>query len=142
MNLCFRILDTYSLLIEHARNETHELLQRGYHQLYVSYRFSVDKFFDNLLTLTSQDLQKDIGLYVEHLFESILRISLTLNKNQSISSSYFSCLWQHQPFGSSPNELVKQLDIHLGKLFQLNDLFRLSYELVQVLSSVSRKQKA
>ena len=126
-------------MIQQARNETHELLQRGYHQLYVSYRFSVDKFFDNLLTLNSRNLTKDIHSYVDQLFENILHISLTLNKNQSISSNYFSCLWRHQPFGSSPNQLVKQLEAHLAKLFQLNDLLRLSNELVQVLSTVSLK---
>jgi hypothetical protein len=124
-------------LIGISRNETHFVLQRGYNKLYHSYRLSIDKFFNNLLILTYRTYEHEIKTYVEQLFRNILHISLTLNNNKSISPAYFACLWKNQPFGNNPNLLENQLEINLGKLFQLNELFKLSNELVQVLSMVS-----
>ena len=120
-----------------SRNETHFVLQRGYNKLYQSYRLSIDTFFNNLLTLTYRTYEHDIKTYVEQLFRNILHISLTLNNNKSILPTYFSCLWKNHPFGTSPSLLENQLEMSLGKLFQLSELFKLSRELVQVLSTVS-----
>jgi hypothetical protein len=128
---------TYINLIENSRNETHLVLQRGYHKLYQSYRLSIDKFFTNLLTLTSRTYEHDLKYSIDQLFRNILHISLTLNNNQTILPNYFSCLWKNHPFGTNPNLITNQLEIHLGKIFQLNDLIKLSHELVQVLSTVS-----
>ncbi len=128
---------TYVNLIEISRNETHLVLQRGYNKLYQSYRLSIDKFFTNLLTLTSRTYEHDLKIYIDQLFRNILHISLTLNNNQTILPTYFSCLWKNHPFGTNPNLITNQLEIHLGKIFQLNDLFKLSHELVQILSTVS-----
>lgn len=123
-------------MIEYSRNETHLVLQRGYNKLYQSYRLSIDKFFNNLLTLTSRTYQYDIKLYIEQLFRNILHISLTLNNNQTILPTYFSCLWKNQPFSNNPNLLEQQLELNLGKLFQLIDLFKLTHELIQIISTV------
>lgn len=130
-------LDTFIKLIEMSRNETHLVLQRGYDKLYQSYRLSIDKFFNNLLTLTSRTYQHDIKLYIDQLFRNILHISLTLNNNKTILPTYFSCLWKNHPFANNPNLLEKQLEINLGKIFHLKDLFKLTHDLVQVLSTVS-----
>ncbi|CAF3532192.1 unnamed protein product [Adineta steineri] len=127
--------NTFIKLIEYSRNETHLVLQRGYHKLYQSYQLSIDKFFNNLLTLTYRTYQHDIRTYVDQLFRNILHISLTLDDKKDIKPTYFSCLWKNQPFGNHPNLLEKQLDVNLGKLFHLNELFQLSHELVQVLST-------
>jgi hypothetical protein len=128
---------TYINLIEISRNETHLVLQRGYHKLYQSYRLSIDRFFTNLLTLNSRTYEYDLKNFIDQLFRNILHISLTLNNNQTILPNYFSCLWKNHPFGTNPNLIVSQLEIHLGKIFQLYDLIKLSHELVQVLSTVS-----
>ncbi|UJR22512.1 hypothetical protein I4U23_025562 [Adineta vaga] len=127
--------NTFITLINYSRNETHLVLQRGYNTLYQSYQYSIDKFFNHLLTLTSRTYSHELKTYVEDLFRNILHISLTLNDNKQISATYFSCLWKNQPFGNHPNLFEKQLETNLGKLFQLNDLFKLSHELVQVLST-------
>ena len=128
---------TYENLIEISRNETHLVLQRGYHQLYHSYRLSIDTFFNNLRTLTSRNYQYDLNIFVEQLFRNILHISLTLNNNQTVLPSYFSFLWKNQPFANNPHLFQSQLAVHLGKLFQLMDLLQLSQNLVQILSTVS-----
>jgi hypothetical protein len=132
----FFILDTFIKLIEISRNETHLVLQRGYNKLYQSYRLSIDKFFNKLLTLTYRTYEHDIKIYVDQLFRNILHISLTLNNNKTILPTYFSCLWKNHPFANNPNLLEKQLEINLGKIFYLNELFKLSHELVQILSVV------
>ena len=131
-------LDTYVKLIDTARNETHLILQRGYNHLYVSYRLSIDTFFNRLLSLNSRTYQRDVKIYVDELFQHILQISLTFNNiNKPILPNYMSCLWKNRPFGNSPNLLINQLEVNLGKLFQLQDLLKLSHDLVQVLSVVS-----
>jgi len=130
-------LDTFIKLIEISRNETHLVLQRGYNKLYQSYRLSIDKFFNNLLTLSYRTYQHDIKIYVDQLFRNILHISLTLNNNTTILPTYFSCLWKNHPFSNNPNLLEKQLEIYLGKIFHLYELFKLSHDLVQILSTVS-----
>ncbi|CAF2044632.1 unnamed protein product [Rotaria magnacalcarata] len=122
-------------LIELSRNETHLVLQRGYNILYQSYRSSIDKFFNNILTLTYRTYQHDIKVFVDELFRNILHISLTLSNNKTISPTYLSCLWKNHPFGNHLNLIGNQLEINLGKLFQLNELFKLSHELVQILST-------
>ena len=123
-------------LIDTARNETHVILQRGYNHLYVSYRLSIDTFFNHLLTLNSRTYQRDVKIHVDALFHHILQISLTFNNNKPILPNYMSCLWKNRPFGNSPNLLINQLEANLGKLFQLHDLLKLSHDLVQVLSVV------
>ncbi|CAF1565663.1 unnamed protein product [Adineta ricciae] len=127
--------NTFIALINFSRNETHLVLRRGYNALYRSYQHSIDRFFNQLLTLTSRTYSQDLHTYVDDLFRNILHISLTLNDNKQISPTYFSCLWRNQPFANHPNLLEKQLESNLGKLFQLSDLFKLSHELVQVLST-------
>ncbi|CAF5133339.1 unnamed protein product [Rotaria sp. Silwood1] len=123
-------------LIEISRNETHLILQRVYNKLYQSYYLSIDKFFNNLLTLTYRTYQHDIKKYIDELFRNILHISLTLNNNKTIILPiYFSCLWKNQPFGNHLNLIENQLDINFGKIFQLNELFKLNYELIQILST-------
>ena len=76
---------------------------------------------------------------LSNYFADILHISLTLNNKNSISPTYFSCLWKNHPFGNNPNLLENQLETNLGKLFQLNELFKLSNELIHVLSTVSER---
>jgi adenylate kinase family enzyme len=134
--------ETFVKLIESARNDTHHVLQRGYHQLYMSYRSSVDQFFHQLLTLTSRSYQHQIKTHVDQLFHDILHISLTMHRNQSILPNYLACLWRNQPFGNSPQQLIQQLEVQLGKLFHLQDLLKLSHELVQVLSTVGHACRA
>jgi len=136
LSFLFFILDNFIKLIEISRNETHLVLQRGYNKLYQSYRLSIDKFFNKLLTLTYRTYEHDIKIYVDQLFRNILHISLTLNNNKTILPTYFSCLWKNHPFANNPNLLEKQLEINLGKIFYLNELFKLSHELVQILSMV------
>ena len=141
IEVIFHRLETMIYLIEQSRNSTHQVLQRGYHQLYISYRSVVDRFFHHLLSLTSRTYHHDLSQHVDQLFQDILRISLTFNQNQSfILPSYLSCLWKNQPFGQTPIQFTNQFDLYLGKLFQLNDLFKLSHELVQVLSTVGIEQ--
>jgi hypothetical protein len=130
--------NTYTKLIEISRNETHSVLQRGYHKLYQSYRLSIDQFFNHLLTLTSRTYQHDLKISIDQLFRNILHISLTLNHNQTILPTYFSCLWKNHPFANHPNLLENQLEIYLGKIFQLKELLKLSHELVQILSTVRK----
>ena len=127
-------LETFVQLIEISRNETHLVLQRGYNQFYDSYRSFIDKFFDHLLTLTYRTFQFDIKKFADELFRNILGISLTLNNNnKTILSTYFSCLWRNRPFDTI---LYEQLQVNLGKILQLNELLRLSNELIRVLSTV------
>ncbi|CAF0818070.1 unnamed protein product [Rotaria sordida] len=127
--------NTIIKLIELSRNETHHVLQRVYNKLYQSYYLSIDNFFNNLLILTYRTYQHDIKKYTDELFRNILHISLTLNNNKSILPIYFSCLWKNHPFGSHLNLIENQLEINLGKIFKLNELFKLSHELVQILST-------
>lgn len=129
---------TYVNLIEISRNETHLVLQRGYNKLYHSYRLSIDTFFNNLRMLTSRNYQYDLKGFLEQLFRNILHISLTLNNNQTVLPTYFSCLWKNQPFANNPDLLENQLAVHLGKIFQLFDLLQASQNLVQILSTVRK----
>ena len=129
---------TYVNLIEISRNETHLVLQRGYNKLYHSYRLSIDTFFNNLRMLTSRNYQYDLKGFLEQLFRNILHISLTLNNNQTVLPTYFSCLWKNQPFANNPDLLENQLAVHLGKIFQLIDLLQASQNLVQILSTVRK----
>ena len=126
-------------LIENSRNETHLVLQRGYNKLYHSYRLSIDTFFNNLRTLNSRTYEHDLKTYVDQLFRNILHISLTLNNNQTVLPTYFSCLWKNQPFANNPDLIESQLVIHLGKIFQLHDLLKLSQNLVQMISTVGQR---
>ncbi|CAF4956651.1 unnamed protein product, partial [Rotaria sp. Silwood1] len=48
-------------------------------------------------------------------------------------SSYLLCLWRNHPFGNRQYLIVNQLEMNLGKLFHLNELFKLSNELIQVM---------
>lgn len=113
------------------------MLQRGYQQLYISYRSIVDRFFSQLRQLTSRSLRENLSLHVEQLFQDILRTSLTFNQNQSfLQPEYLSCLWKNRPFGVTPTFFVNQLESSLNKLFQLSDSFKFSHELVQVISAV------
>jgi hypothetical protein len=74
---------------------------------------------------------------IEELFGNILRITIDLNdQNKSILSTYFVCLWKNQPFGNRLNLIAKKLEIQFEKLFHLNDLLKLSIELIQVMSMV------
>ena len=127
---------TYEQIINHSRNETHAILERGYNRLYQSYRFAIDNFFTHLLTLTSRTYEHEIKIYLDQLFRQILHISLTLNNNQTISSNYFACLWKNRPFANNPNVLEQQLELQFGKLFHLIDLLKLTHEFVQILSTV------
>lgn len=129
---------TYEKLINHSRNETHAILERGYNKLYQSYRLSIDQFFNHLLTSTSRTYEHELKLFIDQLFRQILHISLTLNNNQTISSNYFACLWKNHPFASNPTVLEQQLQLNLGKVFHLIDLFKLTHEFVQILSTVSK----
>lgn len=130
---------TYVNLIEISRNETHLVLQRGYNKLYHSYRLSIDTFFNNLRMLTSTNYQYDLKGFVEQLFRNILHISLTLNNNQTVLPTYFSCLWKNQPFANNPEQLENQLAIHLGKIFHLIDLLQASQHFLQILSTVRKE---
>jgi hypothetical protein len=74
---------------------------------------------------------------IEELFGNILRITLAFNEqNQSMLPTYFLCLWKNQPFGNRLNLIAKKLEIQFEKLLYLNDLLKLSIELIQVMSTV------
>jgi len=133
----FIYIDTIIKLIESSRNETHVVLQRGFKTYYNSYRSSVDLFFNNLLTITYKNYHYDIKKTIEEFFRNILRISITLNNNnRPLIPTYLLCFWRNQPFGNRPNVIANQLEINLGKLFHLNELFKLSIELIQITSTV------
>ncbi|CAF3360705.1 unnamed protein product [Rotaria socialis] len=127
--------ETIVKLIESSRNETHFILQHNYKTFYSFYRSSIDLFFNNFLIITYKTYPYDIKNNIEELFRNILRITITVNNgNKPILPSYLLCLWRNQPFGNRQHLIINQLEIHLGKLFHLNELLKLSNELVQTMS--------
>ncbi len=130
-------LETITKLIESSRNETHFILQHGYKTSYHFYRSSIDLFYNKLYRISSKNYQYNIKNNIEELFRNILYITIDLNNNnEPILSSYFLCLWKNHPFGNRPNLITKNLEINLGKLFHLNELLKLSIELIQIMSTV------
>ena len=115
------------------RNETLFIFQRDQPNFFRSFRRSLDIFFDHLRQLSSKSLRDEIKSSVEELFRQMLHLSLQSNTNPRTSQ----CLWQYQPFGRIPHLLIEQLEMTLSKLVQLNDLFKLSLELVRTISRVS-----
>ena len=106
------------------------ILQDNYKIYYNSYRSSIDLFFNNLYNY-------DIKNTTEEFFKNILRLTIEFNtNNKTILSSYLVCIWRNHPFGNRPNLLINQLEISLEKLFYLKHLFKLTIELVQVISTV------
>ena len=61
------------------------------------------------------------------------------SENQARLSTYLVCLWRNHPFGNQPNVIAKQIEANLRKLLHLNELLKLSLELVQYMSMVSEK---
>ncbi|CAF1324498.1 unnamed protein product [Adineta steineri] len=130
VRLTIELNDTIIKLIESSRNETHFILKHN------SYRSSIDLFFNNLLSITYKNYQYIIKNNIEEFFRNILRISIELNNDQNklLLPSYLLCSWRNHPFGNRPNIIANQLEINLGKLFHLNELLKLSVELVQFMS--------
>ena len=128
-------------LIELSRNKTHSILERNYKAFYHVYRPSIELFFNNLLTTTYKNFQYNIKYNVDELFRNFLRITIALNDNNSkqILPSYLLCLWKNHPFNNRLSLVVSQLEINLGKVFHLNELFQLNVELVQFVTMVSLK---
>jgi len=134
----FGFLDTIIKLIELSRNETHIVLQYGYKIFYNSYYYSfIDLFYNNLLKISYKNYHYDIKNNIEELFRNILHITIELNNNhRQILPSYLECIWKNHPFGNRPNLIANKLEINLGKLFHLNELFKLTIELIQTMSTV------
>ncbi|CAF1493081.1 unnamed protein product, partial [Rotaria sordida] len=129
--------ETIRKLIESSRNETHSILQYNYNKIYNFYRSSINLFFNKLLMISYKNYQYDIKNTIEELFRNILRITVILNNNNTnkpILPSYLLCLWRNHPFGNRQYVIINQLEINLGKLFHLNELFKLSNELIQIIS--------
>lgn len=64
-------------------------------------------------------------------------MTITINNdNKPILPSFLLCLWSNHPFGNRQYLIVNQLEIHLGKLLHLTELYKLSNELVQTISMV------
>lgn len=134
-SFCF--LETIIKLIESSRSETHSILIRIYKNYYNFYRSSIDLFYNHLLKINYKNYQYDVKNIVEELFRNILRITLTLNnQNKPLLPSHLLCIWRNQPFGNRLNIIINQLEINLGKLFHLNELLKLSIELVQSVTTV------
>ena len=130
-------LDTIIKLIELSRNRTHFILQNNYKFFYNSYRPSIELFFNNLLIIISKNSYYNIKNNIEELFHNIIRITIVLNNdNKSILPSYILCIWNNHPFNNKFNLIINQFEINLRKLFYLNDLFKLSIELVRTMSTV------
>ena len=115
------------------RNETLMIFERDQPILFRSFRRSLNIFFNHLRQLSSKSLRDEIKSSVEELFRQMLHLSL----QPSTSPRTSQCLWQYQPFGRIPHLLIEQLEMTLSKLVQLNDLFKLSLELVRTISRVS-----
>ncbi|CAF3574682.1 unnamed protein product [Rotaria sp. Silwood1] len=140
--ITFQLNETIIKLIESSRNETHSIFKYNYKTIYNYYRSSIDLFFNKLLLISYKNYQYDIKNNIEELLRNILRITIMLNnynhnnnnnKNKPILSSYLLCLWRNHPFGNRQYLIVNQLEMNLGKLFHLNELFKLSNELIQVM---------
>ncbi|CAF3165966.1 unnamed protein product [Rotaria sp. Silwood2] len=132
--------ETIIKLIESSQNETHSILQYNYKTIYNFYRSSIDLFFNKLLLISYKNYQYEIKNNIEELFRNILRITITSNNNNKpLLPSYLLCLWRYHPFSNQQYLIVNQLEINLGKLFHLNELFKLSNELIQVMLTVCYK---
>ncbi|CAF1653608.1 unnamed protein product, partial [Adineta ricciae] len=128
LSLTNQFNNTIRKLIELSRNTTYFRFQDDYHS-------SVESFFNNLLTVNYKNYQYDIQNHVDDFFRQILRISMEPDsENQARLSTYLVCLWRNHPFGNRPNVIAKQIEANLGKLLHLNELLKLSLELVQFMS--------
>lgn len=131
----FFLLETIHQLIEYSRNETHEILQTTFA---ISYRSSIDIFYNQFLEINSRNYQHEIKHLVEEFFRNLLRMNFEEHHSikPSRQSAYLTCLWRNHPFGNRPNLLAKKLEIYWRKVSHLHELLKLTIELIQVISTV------